>query len=374
MSDNSKPSPQAHRPAMPKPDVARGQFLRVEKFAAQAPNGKQGGNTIRKVAEEAVRTEGFCPHVAQPVPPTLLFGVGPLEAADLAESWSRHQTAEFFHKPSQTVMTRKFRADKSCALVGVISVPPEWTPGPRWAQFCEKSLDWLRERYREDRLKSVLEHRDERCLHLHFWVVPLADEAFSSIHPGEKALDEVGRRTARVIRDAAFKKAMAGLLDEFHQAVGRHFGLERQTVGGKRRTRSDWLRNRYLEEQRELGIQRRIDAAVAAAIHQLILDQSSAQALEKVITADIDIDSARTCATHCSALLSPASTGRAEPPHTPALSRVGAGLVISACALLHSQDETPGEAPPVAVSNASTVEADLYTQPSAAGWIRARNR
>lgn len=264
------------------------------------------------------------------------------------------------------------RDNGALRVVGVISVPPEWTPGPRWAQFCEKSLDWLKEKYAGDRLKSVLEHRDERCLHLHFWVVPLADEAFSSIHPGEAALDQVGRRAARVIRDAAFKKAMAGLLDEFHQAVGQHFGLERETVGGKRRARSDWLRVRCLEEQRKLDIQRRIDAAVAAAIHQLQLDQNNAFALEKVITADSA--SARTGATHCPALLSPTSTGRAEPPHTPALTRDGAGLVISACALLHNQDEVPGEAPPVAVSNASTVEADLCTQPSATAWIRARNR
>ena len=368
---------ESHQPSMPHPDVARGQFLRVEKFAVQAPRGKSGGNTIGKVANEAARTRGFCPHVEHPLPPTLLHGVGPLEAAEAAEFWARAQTAQFFHKPSQTVMTRKFRADKACAVVGVISVPPEWTPGARWTQFCEKSLSWLKEKYSEDRLRSVLEHRDERCLHLHFWLVPLSDEALSAVHPGEKALDEVGRRAARVIRDAAFKKAMSALLDEFHEAVGRHFGLERETVGARRRTRSDWLRNRYHQEQRELDILRRIEAAVAAAIHQLKLDQSSAQALEKVITADTNrigaVDSAS--ATLCPALSNSITIGQAGLLRRSKLANEGAGLGISANQQQPLLDGATGEALPAAISTARTmVVADFGAQQGTAEWIRPRNR
>ena len=364
---------ESHQPSMPHPDVARGQFLRIEKFAVNAPRGKSGGNTIAKVANEAARTPGFCPHVEHPLPPTLLYGVGPLEAAEAAESWARAQTAQFFHKPSQTVMTRKFRDDKACAVVGVVSVPPEWTPGTRWTEFCEKSLSWLKDKYSEDRLRSVLEHRDERCLHLHFWLVPLSGEAFSSIHPGEKALDEVGRRAARVIRDAAYKKAMARLLDEFHEAVGKHFGLERETVGARRRSRSDWLRNRYHEEQRELDIQRRIDAAVSTAIHQLKLEQSSAEALEKMITADTDKVGAtgRACATLCPAFSNLIAIENAEPIERSALGHEGADLDISTNQQRHLQQGVSEKAPPVTVSNARTRLADFT---DTAAWIRPRNR
>lgn len=368
---------ESHQPSMAHPDVARGQFLRIEKFAVLAPRGKSGGNTIVKVAQEAARTPGFCRHVEHPLAPILLHGVGPLEAAEAAESWARAQPAQFFHKPTQTVMTRKFRADKGCAVVGVISVPPEWTPGNRWTEFCEKSLSWLKQKYSESRLRSVLEHRDERCLHLHFWLIPLAGEALGSVHPGEKALDEVGRKAARVVRDAAYKKAMARLLDEFHEAVGKHFGLERETVGAKRRTRSDWLRNRYHEEQRELEIQRRIEAAVAAAILQQVLDQSSAQALEKVITVDTDKVGAagRASATHRPALSNLIAIGHAEPIDRSALGHEGAGLDISANQQRSLQDRVPEEVPPVTVSNARrTMVADFGTQQCAAEWIRPRNR
>lgn len=262
-------------PATPHPAVERGQFFRVEKYAIQAPRGKQGGNNIYKVANEAVRTEGYCSHVEHPLPPTLLFGVSPMESASRAETWARQRTAQVFHKPSQTLKDRKIRDDQPCALAGVISVPPEWVADSRWVQFCGTSLAWLKEKYDKGRLQSVIEHLDERCLHLHFWVVPRPQENFSSIHQGEKALDEVGRKAARAVRDAAYKKAMAKLLDEFHQRVGSPFGLERETVQGNRLKRADWLRKQYLDRQRELDVQKRIDVAVAAAIRQLQVDQGA---------------------------------------------------------------------------------------------------
>jgi len=261
------------KPAMPGPDVARGQFLRVEKFAIEAPRGKPGGNNITKVANEAVRTEGYCPHIETPVPPTLLYGISPIAAAERAKNWARVQTDYVRHPSSQVQLARKFRVDKPCALVGVISAPPEWEPGETWAHFCDQSLQWLKRKYGDDRLCSVLEHRDERWLHLHFWVVPRPGEGFSSIHQGEKALDDIGRNAARILRDAAYKKAMAQLLDEFNREVGRHFGLQRENVGGKRYSREDWQRKQLLDKKRESDIQRRIDDAVAAAKQQVRLEQ-----------------------------------------------------------------------------------------------------
>ena len=271
MTSNSTPT-SSHGPALPYPNVARGQFLRVEKFAVVSPRGKSGGNNIAKVAHGAVRTAGYCPHIEQPEPPILLYGVSPLDAAARAQEWARQQTDHYHHISCSTPLTRKFRADKPCTVVGVISAPPEWLPDERWAQFCSASLAWLKRKYGEDRLCSLLEHRDERWLHMHFWVVPHLGETFSAIHQGEKALDKVGRKAARVIRDAAYKKAMSQLLDEFSLAVGSNFGLARETVNGTRRSREDWQRKQYLDSHRELEVQRRIAQAVDAAIHQTRLD------------------------------------------------------------------------------------------------------
>ena len=251
-----------------KPSVSppRGQFFRIEKYAVQAPRAKTGGNNLIKVASEAARIDGFCSHVEHAQPPKLVWGVNPLEAATLAKDWSRRKTAMVFHKPSQTTLTRKYRDDKPSALVGVISVPPEWNADARWDRFVKRSVDWLVQTHGADRLKSVVEHHDEQSLHLHFWVVARDNETFSDIHPGEKAIDTVGRKSPRMLRDMAYKQAMSNLLDEFHCSVASGFGLERETVSGKRLTREEWLRKKYLNQQHEVEIQRRISEAVTAAL------------------------------------------------------------------------------------------------------------
>lgn len=214
-----------------------GQFIRVEKYAVKAPPGKSRTSNIYQIAKEAMRTPGYCDHIRLPRSPRIVFGVSPVKAANVAESWSRQQIAQVFHKPSQRLLSRKFRVDKPCAVVGVISVPPEWMPGERWTRFCDASVAWLVEKHQQDRLLSVVEHVDERCLHLHFWVVPRLGERFSAVHQGVKAVEEVGLNAIRAVRDAAYKSAMAQLQDEFHEQVGKFFGMERETVGRSRYTR-----------------------------------------------------------------------------------------------------------------------------------------
>lgn len=243
-----------------------GQFFRVEKYAVQAPRGK-GGSNIFNIAAEAARVHGFCDHVESPEAPNVIYGVNPILAAEIAREWTKRQAGTFFHKPSQTIKKRKFRDDRPSAMVGVISTPAHWRPGPMWLKFCEACRIWLKKRF-DDRLRSIVEHRDERCLHLHFWVVPREDEPFSAIHVGVKAIEDVGQNAAKTIRDAAYKAAMKKLLDSFYEDVGQAFGLERATVRVKRVTRPEWKQRKFLQEQMELETQRRIDEAVQIAIQQ----------------------------------------------------------------------------------------------------------
>ena len=243
-----------------------GQFLRVEKYAITAPHGKAGGNNIFGIAKEAERVPGFCGHVESPRPPILVWGVSPSAAAKLAESWARRKTDTYVDKRTNLTRKRKRRSDKPCAVVGVVSVPDDWVADKRWAEFVIRVLDWLKKKYGEDRLLSLLEHRDERSLHIHFWVVPRQAEEFSSIHPGVKALESVSPKASRAIRKAAYSKAMANLMDQFHTDVAATFGLERTTVKGKRYSREEWLKKKYFDAQRELDVQHRISIAVEEAV------------------------------------------------------------------------------------------------------------
>ncbi|MDD2811065.1 plasmid recombination protein [Rhodoferax sp.] len=252
----------------PQLEPGHGQFIRVEKFAVKVPRGKSCPSNIHQVANEAMRTPGFCDHIRLPVPPRIIYGVNPLDAVKVAESWSKRQTATVFHKPTQTVICRKFRHDKACAVVGVISVPPEWASGEMWTNFCQTSVAWLSDKYGSERLLSVVEHLDEHCLHLHFWIVPRVDETFSTIHQGVKAIEDVGLNATRGVREAAYKKAMSSLQDEFHDRVGKFFGLERLSVGRNRYTRAQWHQKCFFDKQREIEVQKRIEDAVARALEE----------------------------------------------------------------------------------------------------------
>jgi len=249
--------------------VTHGQFLRIEKFAVKTPRGKRSPSNIYQVAYEAMRKPGFCDHIKYPTLPKVIFGIQPVDAALRAEAWALKQTARVFHKPTNCILVRKVRADSSCAAVGVLSVPPEWVADEQWVRFRESSVDWLMRKFHQDRLLSVVEHTDEHCLHLHFWVVPKMGERFSSVHQGVKALEDVGIKASRAVREAAYRKAMATLQDEFHEEVGQFFGLERLTLGRRRLTREQWHQKCFYEKEREIATQKRIDAAVARAVSGL---------------------------------------------------------------------------------------------------------
>lgn len=257
---------QCQQLADPQLATGHGQFVRIEKYAVKTPRGKSCPSNIHQVANEAMRTPGFCDHISLPMLPRIIFGLSPMDAAKVAEAWSKRQTATVFHKPSHSVISRKFRRDKPCAVAGVISVPPEWTSGQMWTNFCQASITWLSDKYGSERLLSVVEHVDEHCLHLHFWVVPRVGEPFRNVHQGVKALEDLGANATRGVREAAYRKAMSLLQDEFHERVAKFFGLERLSVGRDRYTRAQWHQKCFFDEQREFEVQKRIDDAVARAL------------------------------------------------------------------------------------------------------------
>lgn len=259
--------------------TARGQFFHVEKYSIKAAHGKAGGNDILKVAREAERVRGHCPHVAQPVSPVVLHGVRPLVAAGRSRDWAQSKLTPYWHGPSRTVRTRRYRQDQPCALVGVISAPPEMNAQPVWAKFKSKALVWLKSRF-GDRLHSVIEHVDEPQPHIHFWVIARASEDFSDVHPGLRAIQQLGPAASRLSRDLAYKGAMSALQDEFFNQVAGGFGLLRTTVGGKRLTRNQLEHKRAQAAIEEAAFQRGV-ASTASATAAL---QRSVQELKECLS------------------------------------------------------------------------------------------
>ena len=207
------------------------QFLHLEAYARTG--SKQHGQprkwSAREIAAEAMREPDACPHVEQPKPPKLLHGCTPAEAAKLAHDWA---------DSSKDAKGRKLRADGLALAAGVVSLPAEQRQD--WPRFREATVAWLRQQYGE-RLRSVVEHTDEKHPHLHFYAVPLPGERFEVLHPGRQAAAKKAQEGAKKgAQNAAYKQAMVGWQDDFQRAVAAHFALTRRGPGKRRLTRGAW--------------------------------------------------------------------------------------------------------------------------------------
>lgn len=195
---------------------------------------------MASILAEVERTPGACPHIAEPQPPTLLYGVTPSEAGKEAQAWAEQATDSRGHK---------LRKDGLCILGGVISLPAGMAD--RWGKYKADCLKWLKREY-GDRLRSVVEHTDEAHPHLHFYAVPRVGERFAVVDPARAAADaadpdrgkrgrdkaeaKVGRKAARL----AYIAAKRGWQDRLYESVSRRYGLARIGPARRRLTRGEW--------------------------------------------------------------------------------------------------------------------------------------
>ena len=207
------------------------QFGHIEGYARSSKKSY----SIHDVCKEAERVPGYCDHVKNPMPPTIIHGCTPSEAVEMAETWAEQ---------AKDVSGRKLRIDAPVMLAGVLSYPRD---GQHWDLFREQAVGWLRGKY-GDRLVSVIEHQDEEHPHLHFYCVPLPGEDFDLLHEGRAASAKVKRDTAAAKGQhhasqmrLAYNTAMKGWQDELHAGVGIYLGLAR--MGPKRmrlKDRGQW--------------------------------------------------------------------------------------------------------------------------------------
>lgn len=202
------------------------QFIHIEGYARQAGKSKAGGNDLASVSAEADRIQGNHPHVENPAPPIIRYGVSATKAAKMAEDWAEQATDSRGHK---------LRKDGLCLLAGVVSAPDDLQD---WGAFQKSAFKWLKDKY-GDRLKSVVEHTDESHRHMHFYVVPRVGERFEDIHQGKKAAAELKKRP-KGEQNQAYIEAMRAYQDDFSACVGMKAGLTKLGPGRRRLTREEW--------------------------------------------------------------------------------------------------------------------------------------
>lgn len=204
--------------------MAKAQFARVHTYTPK---------TIGGILAEADRQEGATSHIEAPEPPKWITGSS--EAVGLAVTAYMSKPATVRLKNGGTA-TRKRRSDHRCLTAGVLSWPDsielitESTGISKLLQFVQldkwikKSERWLKEKY-GDNLVGICVHNDESHPHLHFFIVGDAQR----LHPGMKAeLVNDTRMTDNKARMTAHKAGLKSWLNDYHESVSQHFGLERK--------------------------------------------------------------------------------------------------------------------------------------------------
>lgn len=212
------------------------------------------------IVNEATRVPGcFDKNISNPQPPTHVYGQSIDELLGTLDAWA---------DGTKDARGRATRKDAVCLLAGVFSVP-EGTPPEQWEKVRSDAIAWAVDKY-GDRLKTVIEHTDERNPHCHFFVVPRPGEAFEVVHEGRAAVKAfVAAGGEKKKSNEVYRGAMRVVQDEYYEAVGAPNGMTRIGPGKRRLSRAEW----HLEQQQAQAI---------AAQHTRA--QELEQAAEKTIT------------------------------------------------------------------------------------------
>ncbi len=206
------------------------QFLHLESYARVAGKGKAGGHDLASIAAEAERRPEACQHIGQPQPPTLIFGCMPTEAAAAAQAWAEQASDARGHA---------LRKDGLALAAGVISWPED-RPQEEWPAYRNEAMEWLKKQY-GPRLLSIVEHKDEPYLHIHFYAVPLPGERFDLLHPGRAAaLQAKAAGIKKGGQNESYKAAMRSWQDDFFQQIASRHGLTRLGPRRRRISRAAW--------------------------------------------------------------------------------------------------------------------------------------
>lgn len=225
------------------------QFIHLESWSRK-PDAK--GRSTDFIFDEASRKPIASVHVADPKPPTVIYGLGVDEVRQMHDA-----AAASAMTPGARGKLRKLDSKQKTLHTVVASHPytvEEVRADPKKAaevrDWERRTVAWLRKQY-GPALKSVIRHTDEKQWHVHAYVLPTNDPQMRAgvYHPGavaKKAVKAAGRRDGEDGKalnkraDVAYKAAMRDWQDSYHQAVAVPCGLTRLGPARRRLTREEW--------------------------------------------------------------------------------------------------------------------------------------
>jgi len=240
------------------------QFIRLNCYGERPNARSKPHENAYDIIDEAARVAGSAPHIAEPRPPNVLYGVplGSVQAkvAKLARIARDRRGA-------------RLRRDGTVLYAVVVSYPVAWRhlgcerQRTTYKQWLDAVVEWLRSEFGES-LQSVVEHIDERRPHVHAFVIPPLcprNRINHRLHPGHTAREAAFANGAdHVAGERSYRVGMRVWQDAFHEAVSSRFGHER--VGPKRKR---FQRDVALIRQASDRLLERVDTILTSLFDQL---------------------------------------------------------------------------------------------------------
>jgi hypothetical protein len=252
----------------------------VKKQGKPAPliEGKRGPKSeknfsAREIVNEALRIDEACPHVSNAKPPTVLFGLTPeqmINRVSQLEQWASSIYVDF--KGGK----RKQRIDSPILLAVVASFPGNLSDNEeeyqRWAKL---TVSFLQDLY-GDRLRMIVEHRDEEFRHLHAFVDD-DGRSVKPLHAGHAEVLKISSSQITSKKSVAYKVGCARLQDRYFLEVGIRAGLERFGPRRKRQPRDAILAIRRENKLRAAQLKDMEEEKVRQERRKRELDDQEAQ-------------------------------------------------------------------------------------------------
>jgi len=229
------------------------QFAHLSTFSRKG--NTLAGTGVAGICGEAARLDGHAPHVENPQPPNILYGMNP---ADIPAELDRAINARKKDLNGKGTKTTRIRKDTHCLEGIVMSWPgytrqgPDGQPGlestperERYEAWRSDTIAWAMQNamQRGLRVMSIVEHLDEAHPHIHVLSIPSDDPRMDAkqSHPGyaAKFKAEQSGATAKEV-NKAYKDAMRDWQTQYETDISVLHGLNRLGPQKRRLTRAAW--------------------------------------------------------------------------------------------------------------------------------------
>lgn len=219
------------------------QFAHYEKY-----NLEEAANILL----EALREEGYCPHVEHPEQPTVIEG----DLQELGEYLKN--TVPNVKRPYKAIKNgkevsgeRKLRKDANVLMCVIASFPRVGAKrgDPDFDEWMDQTIKHFKKKH-GDQVKAVIAHFDESHPHLHIYVVPnnfemsnvcVHDAAVKKVDAECKDRTDLTKKQVSAMKLAAGSQALRDWQDDYYRDVGYMSGHARLGPRRRRLTRQQWV-------------------------------------------------------------------------------------------------------------------------------------